>query len=422
MKKKIFLFATLMFVLSNLIGQDVILTFNSADPVNSIDSIKAINIETGDIELVKGTNTINLSSSVTGMEVVPANYEAVAVYPNPFENHTVLEFYSSQRDVVGISLMDSYGRIVAKKEQNITSGNHKFNLSVANEGVYILSVSGNENKFSRKLISLKSNSASNRIEYNGYSSITPKEKSTKIAAGGLLFFYVYSGENITKIADSPTESKTYEVEFYECKDADGNSYPVIKIGTQWWMAENLKTTSYGNGDDIPNVIEDNEWRTLTTGAYCNYNNDDEFVDVYGRLYNWYAVNDSRKMAPEGWHIPSDEEWTILTNRLGGEFVAGGKLKEIGIAHWVSPNTDATDSIGFQGLPGGLRNPGWGNVSNPSSGGDFKSIGEEGHWHSSSEYDSRSIHRRFLRYDGSYIAKWDPYPKESGFSVRCIIDQ
>lgn len=112
---------------------------------------------------------------------------------------------------------------------------------------------------------------------------------------------------------------------------------------------------------------------------------------------------------------------LLTNTLGGELVAGGKLKEAGTKHWLDPNSEATDSTGFQGLPGGLRNPGWGNVHNPSSGGNFESIGEEGHWHSATEYDNRSINRRYLRYDNSQIGKWDPYLKGSGFSIRCIKD-
>lgn len=187
------------------------------------------------------------------------------------------------------------------------------------------------------------------------------------------------------------------------------------------MAENLKVTRFRNNDSIPNITDDEIWRTLTTGAYCNYNNDEELVNTYGRLYNWYVVNDSRGIAPEGWHVPSDEEWTILTNTLGGELVAGGKLKETGTKHWLDPNSEATNSTGFQGLPGGLRNPGWGNVHNPSSGGNFESIGEEGHWHSTTEYDNRSINRRYLRYDNSQIGKWDPYPKGSGFSIRCIKD-
>jgi len=204
-------------------------------------------------------------------------------------------------------------------------------------------------------------------------------------------------------------------------DIDGNVYKTVKIGTQVWMAENLKVTRYRNGNPIPNVLDDKAWRVLSTGAYSNYNNDENLVKTYGRLYNWHAVSDSRGIAPKGWHIPSDEEWTTLTNTLGGDAVAGGEMKEAGTEHWLAPNKGANNKSGFNGLPGGMRNPGWGIVGNPSSGGNFDYIGKYGHWHTSTEYDSRSVNRRYIVYDGLGIGKWDPYPKESGFSIRCVRD-
>lgn len=205
------------------------------------------------------------------------------------------------------------------------------------------------------------------------------------------------------------------------KDIDNNVYKTVKIGDQIWMAENLKVTKYRNGDPIPNVIDDKVWRVLKTGAFCNYNNDASLVKSYGRLYNWHAVKDIRNIAPIGWHIPSDDEWTTLTNTLGGRLVAGGKMKEVGTTHWLTPNTGASNDSGFLGLPGGLRNPGWGPVGNPDDGGNFKDIGKYGHWHSSTEYDNRYENRRYLNYNNAEIGRDDPYPKESGFSVRCLKD-
>jgi len=136
-------------------------------------------------------------------------------------------------------------------------------------------------------------------------------------------------------------------------DIDGNVYPIVKIGDQWWFARNLKVTHYRNGDPIPHVTDDNEWTGLSTGAYCNYDNDPANVATYGRLYNWFVVEDSRGIAPEGWRIPTDEEWEQLETYLGEN--AGGKLKETGTAHWLSPNTGATNETGFTALPGGFRN-------------------------------------------------------------------
>ena len=116
---------------------------------------------------------------------------------------------------------------------------------------------------------------------------------------------------------------------------------------------NLKTTKYNDGTSIPNVTNDTSWSNLTTGAYCWYNNDVSYKNPYGALYNWYAVN-TGKLAPKGWHVPSDAEWTTLITYLGGESIAGGKLKEAGTTHWLSPNTEATNSTGFSALPGGRR--------------------------------------------------------------------
>jgi uncharacterized protein (TIGR02145 family) len=138
-------------------------------------------------------------------------------------------------------------------------------------------------------------------------------------------------------------------------DQDGNKYKTITIGTQTWMAENLRTTKYNDGTAIPKVSGDNEWRALTTGAYCNYNNTNnaDSIATFGRLYTWYAVN-TGILAPIGWHVPTDNDWRTLATYLGGGGIAGGKLKENGTSHWRTPNTGADNSSGFTGLPGGTR--------------------------------------------------------------------
>lgn len=153
---------------------------------------------------------------------------------------------------------------------------------------------------------------------------------------------------------NPTENKS-KIETGTVTDIDGNTYRTIKIGNQWWMAENLKVTHYRNGDVIPNVTNNSEWTSLINGAYCNYANDSSIAATYGRLYNWIAVIDNRNIAPEGWHVPQYEEWQTLVDYLGGSDVAGGKMKEAGTTHWVSPNENATNSSGFSALPGGYRN-------------------------------------------------------------------
>ena len=138
-------------------------------------------------------------------------------------------------------------------------------------------------------------------------------------------------------------------------DIDGNIYKTIVIGNQTWMAENLRVTKYNNGVSIPNITENAEWASLTTGAFCNYNNtsDLDTIATYGRLYNWYAVADTRQIAPEGWRVPSTADWNELIDLLGGDTIASNALKEIGTTHWEDPY-ESSNSSGFTAIPNGRR--------------------------------------------------------------------
>jgi len=137
-------------------------------------------------------------------------------------------------------------------------------------------------------------------------------------------------------------------------DIDGNVYKTISIGTQNWMAENLKVTHYRNGDPIPEVPDSTTWETITSGAYSNFDNNPNIGAVYGKLYNWYTINDSRNIAPMGWHVSTDLDWVQLTLYLGGDSIAGDKLKEVGTNHWRIPNTGANNESGFTAISGGMR--------------------------------------------------------------------
>ncbi len=194
-------------------------------------------------------------------------------------------------------------------------------------------------------------------------------------------------------------------------DIDGNIYITTKIGNQWWMAENLKVTHYQNGDAILHVTDNATWAGLSTGAYCKYNNDSTNVATYGSLYNWYAVADSLNLAPAGWHVPTDAEWQILVDYLGGSSVAGGKLKESGTTHWNSSNTGVTNESGFSALPGGYRS---------SSHGTFRNVGSYASFWSSTESSSYLAWYRYLYCSYSEIYCFD-VSKRLGYSVRCVRD-
>jgi uncharacterized protein (TIGR02145 family) len=194
------------------------------------------------------------------------------------------------------------------------------------------------------------------------------------------------------------------------KDCDGNVYKTVKIGTQVWMAENLKTTKYKDGTAIPLVTDDKAWATLTRPAYCWYNNNIVNKGTYGALYNWYTIN-TNKLCPFSWHVPSDVEWTTLTTFLGGEDAAGGKLKETGTIHWKSPNTGATNETGFTALPNGYR----------YESGSFFSIGNYGNWWSSSEFYTGSAYYRLMDYSNGIVSS-NGESNRYGYSVRCLKDK
>ena len=213
-----------------------------------------------------------------------------------------------------------------------------------------------------------------------------------------------------------------DVEDGTVTDIDGNVYQTLTIGTQVWMAENLKVAHYRNGDPIPNVTANSEWLGLSTGAYCDYDNDPANVATYGRLYNWNAVADSRNIAPAGWHVPTDAEWRQLEMYLGMSQTQadttgwrgtdeGGKLKEAGTTYWHSPNTGATNESGFSALPGGYRD----------SGGNFYSMDFTAYFWSSTKIDSSPAWHRELTYVSSQIVRSNYFNGQNGFSVRCVRD-
>ena len=208
-----------------------------------------------------------------------------------------------------------------------------------------------------------------------------------------------------------------------CKDIDGNVYKAVKIGDQIWMAENLRVTHYQNGDEIQKITNGNEWSSKSSGAYCVYQNNDAYIDDYGLLYNWFTIKDSRKIAPRGWHVPTDEEWKKLEIYLGmdkqeanaeywrGHGIIDGKIKEIGTAHWVQTDASVTNETGFTALPGGYRDGDTGNYQYLRIGADF--------W-SATEYDNISAWHRIMNYGNTGFHRHYSL-KQYGHSIRCVKD-
>ena len=227
--------------------------------------------------------------------------------------------------------------------------------------------------------------------------------SAGTAYGSARSFITLKGNNDT-IIFNPT------ITYGSMTDIEGNTYKTVTIGTQTWMAENLKVTKYNDGTNIPNVTDDYAWYQLTTESYCNYDNDPSKVATYGRLYNWYTIN-TEKVCPVGWHVPTNTEWTTLTDYLGGKTIAGGKLKEIGTTHWHNPNEGATNESGFTALPCGQRD----------ANGMFFFVGDYGSWWSATENSATEAWSRYTSNNYSDVGESHYVSKKTGYSVRCVKD-
>jgi uncharacterized protein (TIGR02145 family) len=218
----------------------------------------------------------------------------------------------------------------------------------------------------------------------------------------LLVFVTCSKDKSTKPSELPTVT-----------DIDGNVYHTVAIGTQIWMAENLRVTHYRNGQPIPNVTDGARWDSLITGAYCNYNNTPFNDEKYGKLYNWFVIADTNGIAPAGWHVPSAEEWQILIDYLGGNSIAGGKLKERGTHHWNAPNVGASNKSGFSAVPNGYRH----------SQGDYWHQGYYGFYWTATWWVDPGPYAYFIQLTNDIPEVFTTVfnEKKFGHSIRCIKD-
>lgn len=306
-----------------------------------------------------------------------------------------------------------YGNIVfgpevfSRSKGNPATVTRKFSLAEIKSKYMLILNNGDHTKESKV--------SSCSIVINNQTLINPEEQIKEINRIEKEIILLQNNQIAVRILGKPGSFLTLTiVELTTCPgtvtDIDGNIYQTVKIGDQCWMAENLKVTHYRNGDAIPNVIDNNIWINLTSGALCNYNNDEANVSTYGRLYNWYAVLDIRNIAPVGWHVPSDAEWQTMINFLGGS-TAGGKLKEAGTQHWNSPNTDATNESGFTALPSGGR----GDYISP-----YGDMGNYAYYWTSTEWDIYTSIHRTLYYNSSAVG-YVSQLKRMGLSVRCVKD-
>ena len=220
------------------------------------------------------------------------------------------------------------------------------------------------------------------------------------------------GSEYTFTTKTPNVKFNSSVTYGTLTDLDGNTYKTIIIGTQEWMAENLKSTKFNDGSSITLLASSAQWTNNLYPAYCWLNNNDTlYHNIYGAYYNWFAVS-TGKLCPAGWHVPSDDEWQLMMDFLGGTDNAGSKIKETGANNWTNSNSDATNSTGFTALPSGMRE---------SADGNFSGQGYFGGWWSTKESDPSPMSKAWIRWihgDTTIVASNSVY-KIDGFNVRCL---
>jgi uncharacterized protein (TIGR02145 family) len=248
----------------------------------------------------------------------------------------------------------------------------------------------------------------------GNGVLTYTISGTPTTAGTANFAIAFGGKSCAITITVDDVAQTIGKPGPNITDSEGNSYKTVTIGTQQWMAENLKVSKYSDGTAVPNITDNTQWSKLTTGAWSYYNNDAANNSKYGKLYNWYALsktsNGNKNVCPTGWHVPTDAEWTVLTDYLGGAIEAGGKMKEVGTSNWDSPNANATNTSLFSALPGGIR------VSN----GDYDNVGYSVNWWSSTEVGTGDAWVRGLSATNGSAGRNND-GKRGGLSVRCLRD-
>ena len=455
MKTKIFLSILALGLIVNTFGQrptlELTFTAKNNGQYIPVDSIFIENLtQEGDTTLFAPDTVLVLDyiSSIVDKVTNETNTFIVSQnYPNPFMEKTEVNLYLLEEDNVEISIRDVIGRELTHYKNTLYRGTHSFLFYPGDEKYYLLTITGKRASKTIKMLNANINSTYGekcKIVYNGYKDNLIGFKSQKdiktfdYNIGDELNYIAYTDYEDSEIIDSPLSSQNYTFQFdgwTSCPgsstvtDIDNNTYNTVLIGDQCWMKENLKTTTYNNNTPIPNVTDPNNWGNLTTGAYILYNNNIYWKNLYGVLYNWYAVDDTNGLCPIGWHLPTDDEWKALTDFIGGtDHPHGNELKSCRQVN--SPLGDGcnttehprwgeryyfdwwgTDDYGFSAFPGGFC----------FYQGTFFYIGEIGKWWTSTETSSGRAWFRKLSFGSGTVFIYGKDYKRVGSSVRCLRD-
>jgi uncharacterized protein (TIGR02145 family) len=417
MKKSIIIIFFAIIILRTQ-AQDYFISFTGTGDTNVVTSVKVDNLVTGATVTLNNSEILHLTGGL-GVPALNANSGKLNLLPNPIIDHSRLTFVTAENGMAHLQILDLSGNILCQKNIFLTSGQHSFSISGIRKGIYVVKVTGNKYAYSTELISQIESLNEATIDYISTVQITSDNqvKDTKASVdmpykdGDGLLYKSITGKYSTIISNIPTSSKTVTFNFSACTDADNNNYSVVKIGAQTWMAENLNVGTRIDGSS-------NQTNNNKIEKYC-YKNDVQNCNLYGGLYNcdemmqYAKIPGSQGICPQGWHVPTDEEWTELTTYLGGEVLAGEKLKETGTSHWWNTKSRVTNESGFSSLPAGTHQ--W--ITSHDN--EYYDMGRIGYYWSSTESRFSNLIGRFTYFDSGNVWPINHSLYYDGLSVRCI---
>jgi uncharacterized protein (TIGR02145 family) len=440
---KHFLYLTLAFLLLNVAQTSAAyytISFTGTGVSTKLDSVVIQNLTKGTQVTVPEGNVLLLTSSFpTNMSNTPHDNRSINIIPNPIQNSAIVEFpvYNDGEATVAVFTMN--GTLLTYRTLFLQAGMNAFQLALP-RGTFLINVKGTGYNFTSKAMSVNGevnqptidfarneilNEQTSKIQKVSASSTTNITTMTYDDGDQLVYKCYSSGKYETITTDVPMASKSVSFNLLDCKDADGNQYTTVVIGSQTWLAQNLRTTKFQNGDPIPSVTDDTQWNSLSTPAQCTYNNTTsvDSITQNGRLYNWYAVSDSRNIAPTGWHVATDEDWTVLTNYVDANYgISLNSAKALASNQgWVTfpmegtvgSNLNQNNSTGFNATPCGVR---YMDGAEGSTGTGFFCK-----WWAVSGFGGESVLDREMYFYHNSIVTRTVNTLQSGLSVRCVKD-
>jgi len=399
-------------------AQFYFINFEASGEALFVDSVRVHNITQETSLVMNGSDTLLLYGTVGIRE--PKTVNGIELFPNPSQGNASLVVYASDPGLNIITVIDVSGKLVASLNDVSSPGYQTYQIRGLGSGVYVVRSEMDGIARTQRLIStgnLRSQVSIQKIDSSPELMQATNKSSREIVYmqynhDDLLLLTCYADIYAVVIPLVAIENTTVVANFLPCTDGDDNHYPIVYIGEQIWMARNLAATKYRNGTEIPNVTVGSTWGNLTTGAYVWYGNNIANKQVYGALYNWYATNPAtngnNELCPEGWRVATDADYSDLATYLSGGTSNGGKLKQTGFAHWNSPNTGATNEVGFTALPGGWR----------GFNANFQSMNTYCYLWTGSEQAGNFAWLRNMFHNASNLGR-GTVNKSHGLSVRCI---